>query len=184
MRSEMGVGRGAANSQEVPQWPGPKGRPPRKSQCTASGEGGILRHRITIRPQVLAKEVSQVLFQPPRPALWTPKILKKPRVRCASGTAARSSARGKSPGPGLRCENLRQARRRSPRPRVTSTAGSQPRPPLRGPRRHPAASCLGPFRVGAQARSVTSGHRSPSGKLKAFPPSRLRSGTGFERYFI
>lgn len=125
MRSKMGVGRGAANSQEVRGSLARKGVLP-ATPCTASGEGGILRPGITLRPQVLAKEVSQVVSQTPRPAPWTPKLLQKPRVQCASRTVARSSARGKS--------RARPALREpAPGPATLTTPSPQPQVPSRAP---------------------------------------------------
>lgn len=83
---------------------------------------------------------------------------------------------GEEPGPSLRCGNLRQARRRSPRPRVTSR--SQPRPPLRDPRRHAAASCLGPFRVGGTGAIRDFRPPRPQWEIKSFSsqPPEERNG--------
>lgn len=112
-----------------------------------------------------------------------PKAFKKPRVQSASRTAARSSAQGKSPGPGLRCGNCAWPGD-APHALATPLWGFPASPPnarsQATPRSFPSPSPQGR----GTGAIVTRGHRGPSGKLKAFPPSRLRSGTGFERYFI
>lgn len=169
----MGDGRGATNSQKrcAVAWPEGASSPPLSGHC-------IWRRQHSTTPQVLAKKVLQVISQPPHPAPWTPKLPKTPRVHCAPRTAARSPARGEKAGswpwPGDAHHALA-----TPLRLVPSRAFHCAVPGVT-----PAASCLGPFRVRVQARSVTPGHRGPSGKLKACPPSRLRSGTGFERHFI